>query len=384
MSINMQGNMTQTTIKKKKIVLISNELWNIVNFRKGIIDALITSNYQVHVITRLQNDHKIQLNNEVFYYNIDIDRRGINLIKEISLFINLYKIIKKIDPHILLNYTIKPVIYASLVSRYLNIKNINTITGLGRVFIVKKLFILKFLIIFLYKTALKNSLINYFHNNDDLNYFIKKKITNRSNSAVTNGSGINIDKFNYYFPIFKSKITFLTISRLTAEKGIYDLIEAIRLINKKNLNIEFVIIGGLEKNSQGGITLAKIKEWEKERLIIYRGFVDNVKNIIVDCDALILPSHREGLSRSIQESMSVGRPVIGSNCTGNKDIIKTGYNGYLFKIKNSRDLSNKILKFCNLSKDDRIKFSQNARETAKRLFDENKIINEYLKVIDNQ
>ena len=82
--------------------------------------------------------------------------------------------------------------------------------------------------------------------------------------------------------------------------------------------------------------------------------------------------------------MSVGRPVIGSNCTGNKDIIKTGYNGYLFKIKNSRDLSNKILKFCNLSKDDRIKFSQNARETAKRLFDENKIINEYLKVIDNQ
>ena len=93
-------------------------------------------------------------------------------------------------------------------------------------------------------------------------------------------------------------------------------------------------------------------------MIIYRGFVDNVKNIIVDCDALILPSHREGLSRSIQESMSVGRPVIGSNCTGNKDIIKTGYNGYLFKIKNSRDLSNKILKFCNLSKDDRIKFSQ--------------------------
>ena len=380
----MRGNMTQTTIKKKKIVLISNELWNIVNFRKGIIDALITSNYQVHVITRLQNDHKIQLNNEVFYYNIDIDRRGINLIKEINLFINLYKIIKKIDPHILLNYTIKPVIYASLVARYLNIKNINTITGLGRVFIVKKLFILKFLIIILYKSALKKSLINFFQNNDDLNYFIKKKITNRSNSALTNGSGINLDKFNYYFPIFKSKITFLTISRLTAEKGIYDLIEAIRLINKKNLNIEFVIIGGLEKNSQGGITLAKIKEWEKERLIIYRGFVDNVKDIIVECDALILPSHREGLSRSIQESMSVGRPVIGSNCTGNKDIIKTGYNGYLFKIKNSRDLSDKILKFCNLSKDDRIKFSQNARETAKRLFDENKIINEYLKVIDNQ
>ena len=188
----MRGNMTQTTIKKKKIVLISNELWNIVNFRKGIIDALITSNYQVHVITRMQKDHKLKLNNEVFYYNIDIDRRGINLIKEINLFINLYKIIKKIEPHILLNYTIKPVIYASLVSRYLNIKNINTITGLGRVFIVKKLFILKFLIIFLYKTALKNSLINYFHNNDDLNYFIKKKITNRSNSAVTNGSGINI------------------------------------------------------------------------------------------------------------------------------------------------------------------------------------------------
>ena len=128
----------------KKIVIISNELWNIVNFRRGIINALITSNYQVHVITSLQNNFKSKLGKEIIFHNVDIDRRGINLIKEIYLIFNLYKIIKKINPQISLNYTIKPVIYASLVSSFLNIKNINTITGLGRVFIVKKLFFLRF------------------------------------------------------------------------------------------------------------------------------------------------------------------------------------------------------------------------------------------------
>ncbi len=368
----------------KKIVIISNELWNIVNFRKGIIDALITSNYQVHVITCLQNNFKSKLDKDIIFHHVDIDRRGINLIKEINLLISLYKIIKKINPQILLNYTIKPVIYASLISSFLNIKNINTITGLGRVFIVRKLFFLKFLIIILYKFVLRKSLINYFHNNEDLKYFVKKKITKKSNSKVINGSGINLNKFNYHYPKFKNKITFLTISRLTSEKGIYDLLDAINTIKIKNLNIEFVIIGGIEKKTQGGITLEKINEWEKKKLIVYKGFVDDVKEFIIKSDALILPSHREGLSRSIQESMSMGRPVIGSNCTGNKDIIKNEYNGYLFEVKNSIELSKKIFKFCTLSKDDRIKLSYNARKTAECFFDEKEIINEYLKVIQDQ
>ncbi len=368
----------------KKIVIISNELWNIINFRKGIIDALIKSNYQVHVITKIQNEIKFKIDNKIIFHNIYIDRRGINFLKEIKLFINLYKIITKINPHILLNYTIKPVIYVSLISRIKNIKNINTITGLGRVFIVKKLIFLRFLIIILYKISLKNTLINFFHNKEDCNYFIKKKITNINNSKITNGSGVDIVKFNYHLPVFKNKISFLTISRLTAEKGIYELINAIKIIRKKNLNIEFILIGSLEKKTQGGISLLQIKMWEKEGLIIYKGFIDNIKETIVDSDALILPSHREGSSRSIQEAMSIGRPVIGSDCAGNKDVIINEYNGFLFKLKNSIDLTNKILKFCKMSEQKKLNLSLNARETAESLFNEKNIINEYLKVIDNQ
>jgi glycosyltransferase involved in cell wall biosynthesis len=365
-----------------KIVVISNNVWNILNFRKGVIDLLLKNKLEVHIITFLPNSFKNPFLKNVIFHNIKIDRRGINPIKELLLIFNLYKVIENIKPLVILNFTIKPVIYGSLISRILKIATINTITGMGRVFIIKKLYPIKLLINQLYKISQKKVNLIFFHNKEDYNYFIKKKISFKHNSQVINGSGVNLIDFKYQEPNIKQKISFITISRLTYEKGIYDLINAIKILKKNNYNIEFNLLGDFEKVSQGGISKKLLEQWVNEDLIVYRGFVKDVKKYIIQSDALIHPSHREGSSKSIQESMSLGRPIIASNCEGNLESVENNFNGLIFEMKNYNSLFKTITYFTNLNKQKRIQLSINARKTAEEKFDSNKLSNEYLKKIN--
>lgn len=367
----------------KKIIIVSNSFWNIINFRKPIIKILLENNYKIHIIAPLRDHALYPFSEKVILHNIDIDRRGANIIKELILLLNLYKIIKRIEPNLILNFTIKPVIYVSLISRLLKIYTINTITGLGRVFIVRNLFLIKFIVELLYKISQKNVGQIIFHNTEDYNYFIRKKISSSHNSAIIHGSGINLNHLQYSKPKISNKFTFITISRLTAEKGIYDLIEAIKLVRKKTkIKISFLLFGSHEKNSQGGIPKENILQWENEGLIEYKGFVKTLNNYIKDCDALIHPSHREGSSRSIQESMSLGRPVIASDCKGNLESVINNYNGYIFKKKDVKNLYDKIIAFTKLDVNKRLELTINSRQTAERMFDENKISNSYLKFVN--
>lgn len=141
------------------------------------------------------------------------------------------------------------------------------------------------------------------------------------------------------------------------------------------------MLGDLEKVSQGGISKKLLEQWIKEDLIVYRGFVKDVKKYIIQSDALIHPSHREGSSKSIQESMSLGRPIIASNCEGNLEAVKNNFNGLTFEMKNYNSLFKTILYFINLNKKKRFHLSINARKTAEEKFDANKLSNEYIQKI---
>ena len=82
-------------------------------------------------------DMREVLENRCETNNLFIDLNKKNIFKDFLLFINLYIKIKKINPDISIIYTIKPNIYASIACRFIGIKYINIITGLGTIFINK-------------------------------------------------------------------------------------------------------------------------------------------------------------------------------------------------------------------------------------------------------
>ena len=115
----------------KKILILANNDVGLYNFRKELIEELIKRNYQVYISLPYGKKVDLLIDMGCKFIDTKIDRRGTNPIKDLKLLRNYYKIIRKINPDVILTYTIKPNIYGGIVCRILKKKCIANVTGLG-------------------------------------------------------------------------------------------------------------------------------------------------------------------------------------------------------------------------------------------------------------
>ena len=216
---------------------------SIINFRGALIDDLIAKGLKVSVAAPLMSKnskvYKELIKKGVEVYEIPLHRKSINPVKDIYLLFNLIQLIKRIRPDYVLSYTIKPVIYGSIASKFNGVPNIFClITGLGNIFIKQKNIKYKFLkniAIKLYSIAFSKANKVFFQNTDD-QLFLKKLgvLSEDQSSFVINGSGVDTQ---YFLPEpLPKKITFLLIARLLKSKGIKEYARAAAII-KKNIHL---------------------------------------------------------------------------------------------------------------------------------------------------
>lgn len=365
----------------KKIILAANSCWYFYNFRKNLIKKLILQNYEIILIATKDeyfNELK-KLNLKI--YTINFKNRFFN-IPDILIIFNLLYLFMKEKPNFFIGFTIKPNIYGLFAGFFLKIKFINTITGLGTFYL--KTGMQKKIITFLYKIFLKKADYVIFQNNDDLNYFKKKFILNNKKAVLIRGSGVDLSKFKFDLKKYdNNNISFYFIGRILSDKGICELIEAIKKIKKEYQNTIFNFVGSLDTNNYSSINMKRIKLWESMNLIKYHGFKKNIYEEIKKSDCVILPSYREGLSKSLIESCAVGRAAITTDVAGCKDVITDQANGFLCKPRDPFSLYLAIKKFIDLPIDKKIDFSYKSRDVAKKKFSDEYINNQYIKLLDN-
>ena len=98
---------------------------------------------------------------------------------------------------------------------------------------------------------------------------------------------------------------------------------------------------------------------------------------------MVLPSYREGLSRTLLEAGAIGRPVIATRVVGCKDIVDDGYTGFLVNPKDATDLAEKLCQFLSLSISERNQMGKVARQKIEQEFDEKHVIEKYCTIISS-
>lgn len=363
----------------KRIAIITNHADDIYCFRKELIEKLYDDGNEIIISCPygekldLLNDIKFELDKPI------IDRRGINPFKDLKLLIHYIKFIKKFKPDIILAYTIKPNVYASIASRYCKVEYINNITGLGSV--LNKGKALQYIIYKLLKFALKDSKCVFFQNETNMKLILNKNIIS-ANYQLIPGSGVNVNRFTLQdYPKDDSVIVFNYIGRVLREKGIDDYIEAAKKIKEKYKNTEFNIIGFIEPTESHYID--NFKELEKNNIIAYRGEQKDVKPFIQRAHAIIHPSkYGEGMSNVLLENASSGRPIITTNNPGCFETVEDGRTGFIYEKGNVRDLVNKIEKFIKLSNEEKKQMGLYGRQKVENEFDRSIVINKYLGEIE--
>ncbi len=338
----------------KKVLIIGSECISLMRFRGELLKSFKNYNYDVYACASGKCGHakdwfiKFGIN----YIPIRISRAGLNPFSDLMFFCKLLNIIRKTNPDIILAYTIKPVIYGMMASHIFRIKNCYAlITGLGYAFIPGKSLkkrLVKIIVWVLYKISLKGVKSIFFQNDDDLTLFKDQKIiSNAARTIRVYGSGVDLDYYEFK-PISKNNkiINFLLIARLLKDKGIYEYIEAAKMILTKfpKKEIKFSLLGSFDSNP-AAITKNEVNEWINEGLINYLGESNDVRPHIEKCSVFVLPSYREGMPRSVLEAMSIGRAIITTTVPGCKDTVISGKNGFLIKMKSAKELSLAMTKF---------------------------------------
>ena len=368
------------TNEKQTILICANIAWNIVNFRLPLIVALRAEGYRVAILTKFDGYEKELAGLVDDIHPLNLSRKGLNPFKEMMTFLSIARCLIVTRPKVYLGFTIKPVIYGGLLCRVIKIKNVLTITGLGTAFLSRGL--LHKIVVMLYGVALKRADSIFFQNYDDLKLFTALRIGTCDKMSVTSGSGIDLCQYQHTKWQINKNINFLFVGRVIYDKGIRELIEAIKLVINKYENISFSLLGPLDFESRSVVSLSEIHEWEASGLIRYLGKTDDVKKFIVNSDCVLLPSYREGLPRVLLEAGACYKPSIVSDVPGCRAVIKHGVNGFLCAPRDHLDLASKIEDFIGLSHFERRRLGMNSRKMVEENFDASKVCDQYVDSIE--
>ncbi|MFX9003787.1 glycosyltransferase, partial [Acinetobacter baumannii] len=209
-----------------------------------LIKQLIVYGYEVFAFTCEYNDKQLveisALGAKPVTYKMS--RGGLNPFSDIKALFNLKSEIEKIKPDLVLSYFTKPVVYGSLASKFSKVpKIIGMIEGLGTPFTEHsngqslKVKFIKFFQITLYRLVFPFIDKIIFLNKDDPQDLIyKNKIKHKNNSVNILGPiGLNLNDYPYMKWQESSTISFIFVARLIAEKGIFEFVEAAKIVKQK-------------------------------------------------------------------------------------------------------------------------------------------------------
>lgn len=174
--------------------------------------------------------------------------------------------------------------------------------------------------------SVMNSKIKTIYNPVDIEFINNKKSENIHDKYYLNG-------------LNKERLKLITVGHLQYQKGYDLLIKSMKNIKDK-FPFSLVIIGDGEERDK----LEKIVQSENlSEFIFFMGHQENPYKWIAKSDLFILSSRWEGFGHVIVESMSLGVPVISTDCeSGPNEIITDNHNGFLFKNYDSKELENKL------------------------------------------
>ena len=371
-----------------KLLIIINVDWFLYSHRLPIILEAKKRGYDVHIATTITDiAKKNSLIEKGFHvHELSFDRSGKNIKRIFKVFVEIIILLFRLKPDILHLVTIQPIILGGIAARIVGINQVvYAISGLGHTFLSKNLnsSILRFFVLKVYRFALatKNRIV-IFQNPSDLALLSKESSLSSSETIIIPGSGVDLNKYTYS-ELPKSMPTILMASRLLISKGIYDYINASKILKKKGLKVEFLLAGKPDKSNPLSISEKEIEQWVKNGYINYLGFQKNINQIIPKSHIVILPSYYpEGLPKILCEAAACGRPVITTNKPGCKDAILNGKTGLLIEERNPQELSKAITK---LIKDEKLlkKMSLASRIRAEKKFDIKNIVNKHMEIYNH-
>lgn len=367
----------------KKLVYLVGEDRAFLTHRLNLAREAKKNGFEVHVITKI-TEHEREIIREGFRIHklVHFSRGGMNPFKDFLFLKELYALYKSLKPDIVHHVAWKPVLYGSFIARLTGVPRIiNALTGMGYLFISNspKVRIVRcFLRLILKRILSPMHHVMIVQNPEDKQLVRDYFGFPASKIRLIRGSGVDPKKFKPV-KIPPGRLKFVCISRLLWDKGIRELIEAIRIAKLTHASFDVILCGDIDPYNPASIPLEKIQEWARQGLINWKGHVRDVASIYNQAHVAILPSYREGLPKALLEGASCGLPIITTDAPGCREVVANNLNGILVPVKDARKLAEAICYLID-NPQRRQEFGKASRDRVLKYFSDPVIIEKTLKL----
>jgi len=317
------------------LYIISNYAPSVINFRGPLIQALCAADAAVRVLAPDWNTSTQAaaqaLGAETAGYRLS--RTGLNPVADLFTVWDLWRSFKAHKPDVVLTCAAKANVWGMLAAALAGVPHrVAMVEGMGYAFTEgahgrsAKQRLVGAVLTRLYRMAFRLAHKVVVLNPDDAADLQRLCGLDPAKTVLLGGIGVPLPDWPMQ-PPHTQPITFTLIARLLREKGVLEYLQAARLVKAQHPQVRFCLLGGQDANP-GSLSRADIAPWLDDATVEWPGQV-NVKPWLAQTSVYVLPSYREGVPRSTQEAMAMGRPVITTNVPGCRETVVHGRNGFM-------------------------------------------------------
>ncbi|WP_149496494.1 glycosyltransferase family 4 protein [Roseiconus lacunae] len=338
----------------KHVVIVCDLLSTFLRFRLPVALRLVSLGHHVTLITSdadCDDERLAMLSAQGLSVElIRMDRTGMNPFKDASYARRLRKAFLRLRPNRILAYQAKCATWSAIAARSVKgCKVAILFPGLGYLFAPShgmRAKLVKLAARQLCRFAYSSVDIAIFQNDEDRETLANCGIgLHGATIHRVNGSGVDLEQFPYS-ECPGNPIRFCMATRLLADKGIPEFVEAARHLKSKfGERVQFTIAGKYDR-APSAIRESEMDLWVKEGIIDYVGLVDDMQGFLKAASVFVLPSYyMEGTPRSILEALASGRAVIATDQRGCRETVDDEINGFLVPVRNADALAGAMERF---------------------------------------
>ena len=332
----------------KTLLLLDLEDRYFLSHRRALAQAAKDAGYRVVVCVRIGDKYMEQIRTAGFECLAleSENKRGISFLREFLILLKLIRAYRKYRPETAHHFGIRNLLHGSFAARVSKTPYVvNSFLGLGSLFSVNslKLNILRKIVLFS---------LRYFHrgkntcvivqNEDDREMILHGVLPDESRLNVVRGSGVDVHSF-FPAPEPPGEPVAVLASRMLADKGVNEFVEAANLLKKEGLIIHMALVGGPDPKNPSSIPETTLSRWNQETEVEWWGYREDMTEVWRSCHIAVLPTYyKEGLPRSLLEAAACARPLVATDVPGCREALIDGVNGISVAPRDARSLADAI------------------------------------------
>jgi glycosyltransferase involved in cell wall biosynthesis len=321
------------SISRPRVLFVLANDWYFYWHRLSLAQHIANAGYDVHVATPPGRFREAIEAGGVRYHPIQIDRQGLNPLRDIATIKHLADLYREVKPALVHHVAIKPILYGSIAAKIARVPCIvNALPGTGYIFVSKQLLarLIRPGIMAAFRLLLNaaNSRVTV-ENRDDMEKWVEWRVIGPNRIVVIPGCGVNTSDYRPSPEPHGPPLVILP-ARLLSYKGVGEFVEAARLLRQAGTPARFALVGEGDPGNPASVPPSQLRQWESEGIVELLGWHEDMAHVFAQSHIVCLPSHGgEGVPRSLLEAAACGRPIVTTDVPGCRDAVHDGDNGLL-------------------------------------------------------